>query len=683
MKFLAAVLLFIFPVCADYTTYIGDTYGGGGPYPIADLRTTAMTTDKAGNTYLTGTRNWDTTKTSATPRLGAFVTKLDVKGNNVFTKVFGGSGYDVPAAIAVDPSGNVYVAGITSSADLLVTNALHPAPGNSFIVKFSADGNTVLYSTYWGDYYPGGYRSTTQLTAIATDSLGSLYITGTTGDADYPVTPGMPQDKAFSGYNYAAFVTKISAAGDKIVYSGTVTTGGAAPCSPCGILLSGATGVGVGIDAAGNAYVAGYASGLPAVIQGEAHPAGAFVMKIKADGSGLAYVNNFGFTNPSTNLTTMLNSIAVDAAGNAYLAGSTSDPYFPATPGAYQTTISGAVNAYGVLDPDAFAAKLSPDGSTILWATYVGGTGNDTANSVAADANGNVWIVGTTDSTQFPNANGWSSGNEFLVGINASGTSLTYAGRYPTGTVAQGVGLDSTAGFVHAAGNAGIVVGITPAKLPATLIYGLTNAAGGETTGRIAGGEVVSIYGPNIGPSSPVVGVPDSSGNYPTTLGGVNAISFGQNMQLLYVSSSQINAIIPFPSGVSTMQIVNGAATSAAFPLVSVQDFPEVFRNPDGSAVALNQDGTINSQSNRAALGSEVQIFVSGAFGGAINLYAAGAPGPVAQQLPIISLVGGQFGGVTRAGFRLPGVEPPVISWTFSVVTMYSYASDPFTLWVE
>jgi uncharacterized protein (TIGR03437 family) len=541
-------------------------------------------------------------------------------------------------------------------------------------VKFSADGNTVLYSTYWGDYSAGGYGYTTQINAIATDSLGNLYITGTTGDGDYPVTPGMPQDTPFANYNYAAFITKISAAGDKIIYSGTVE-GGPVPCSSCVVATSRASGVGVSVDASGNAYVAANSNGIPGTIQGVTYPGGAFVIKIKADGSGLAYVNNFGFANPKSSGLTTLTSIAVDPAGNAYLAGSTTDPLFPATAEAYQTTLSGGT--------DAFAAKLSPDGSTILWATYVGGTGNDAANFISADQNGNIWIVGTTNSTQFPNFNGWSTGNEFLVEVNASGAALPYAGRYPSGTVAQGIGLDATAGFVHAAGNAGIVVAITPARVPAMLIYGLTNAAGGETTGRIADGEVVSIYGAGIGPSNPVAGLPDSQGNYPTSLGGVSASSFGQSMQLLYVSASQINAIIPFPSGPSAIQIVNGAATSAAFPLLAVQDFPEVFRNPDGSAVALNQDGTVNSQLNRAALGSEVQIFLSGAFGGAINLYAAGAPGPVAAQLPIVSLVGGQFGGVTRAGFRLPGVAPLGTMWTFSVITMYSYASDPFTLYVQ
>jgi uncharacterized protein (TIGR03437 family) len=668
-----AILSIIFTAFADFTTYIGDTYAGGGPYPIADLRTAAMTTDKSGNTYLTGTRNWDTTKTSLSAQLAAFVTKIDPAGNKVFTKIFGGTGADQPTAIAVDPSGNIYVAGTTNSADLLVSNALQSTPGNSFIVKFSGDGNSVLYATYWGGYEPVlGY--TTEIDAIATDTSGNLYITGTTGDMNYPVTAGMPQDAPFAVYGYAAFITKISAAGDKMIYSGTVI-GGPPVCSQqvqCADIPFRTSGASIAVDAAGNAYVAANSNGVPAAIQGESHPGGAFVMKVRADGSGLAFVNNIGYTNAKSNGSTTLASIAVDGAGNTYLAGSTSDPLFPATNGAFQTTLAGGT--------DAFAAKLSSDGSTVLWATYLGGAGTDAANFIAADANGNAWVVGTTSSNQFPNANGWSAGNEFLAGFNSAGSTLTYSGRYPSGTVAQGIGLDATAGFVHAAGNAGVVVAITPSKPPALLIYGLTNAAGGETTGRVATYEMVSIYGPNIGPKTPVTASPDSSGEYPTVLGGVTVSALGANAQLLYVSSSQINAIVMGSQYPSTMQVVNGGVASAAFPLVQVQSSPEVFHNPDGSAIALNAHGTLNSQSNRAPLGSIVEIFVSGG-AGAINLYAGSAPGAVAQQISILPNPSGF--GVVPVKFRLPTVAPLGTMWVFTVVTLAQYASDPFTLWVQ
>src|SRR5262249_27496436 len=144
MKLLTSLPLLIIPtMAADFTTYIGDT----GIYKDADMTVVAMTADASGSTYLTGTLDWDVTKNHKTP-LGAFVTKVDVDGKRVFFRVFGGAGSYTPTAISVDPFGNVYVAGTTNSGDLLLTNALQSQPGNNFIVKFSADGKQVLYSTY-------------------------------------------------------------------------------------------------------------------------------------------------------------------------------------------------------------------------------------------------------------------------------------------------------------------------------------------------------------------------------------------------------------------------------------------------------------------------------------------------------------------------------------------------------
>lgn len=123
-----------------------------------------------------------------------------------------------------------------------------------------------------------------------------------------------------------------------------------------------------------------------------------------------------------------MSGIAVDAAGNAYLLGQTFDPNFPATAGSYQPVAH---------LQDGFIAKLNPAGSAMVWATYFYGASPQSPYSIALDAAGDVWIAGTTEDTTFPNANGWSTGTEYLAELDAAGSNLIYSAEYPSGTVAQ------------------------------------------------------------------------------------------------------------------------------------------------------------------------------------------------------------------------------------------------------
>ena len=101
----------------------------------------------------------------------------------------------------------------------------------------------------------------------------------------------------------------------------------------------------------------------------------------------------------------------------------------------------------------------------MVWATYLGGAGNDVVNSIAVDAAGDAWVTGSTASPTFPNAQGWSQGSGFLAEFSPSGAALPFAARYPNGTVAQAVALDATT-FVHTAGVTGIVSEIASHNAP-------------------------------------------------------------------------------------------------------------------------------------------------------------------------------------------------------------------------
>jgi len=338
----------------------------------------------------------------------------------------------------------------------------------------------------------------------------------------------------------------------------------------------------------------------------------------------------------------------------------------------------------------------------MIWATYLGAGPADTAQSIALDPSNNVWIAGTTSSNAFPNANGWSTGGDFLAEMNAAGTALLYSGRYPNQTVATAIALDSVTGLVHAAGPTGIVSGIAPTQTPTMRAFGLVNMAGGELSGRMAWGEMVSIFGPHIGP---VVAVAATaiSGALPTTLGGVKVSFSGQgtgpaNASLLYVSDSQINAILPALNSPVAMQITNAGTTSPAFPVVPERALPQIFLNASGSVAALNQDGTVNSPSNRAVPGTGVTIWASGTgylpvTAGEITTSANNSCntqckisvsgfGSISPQQATVLYAGASPGfasGFTEIVFIIP---PGIYSYFSLSLSVNGIASNPVTLYL-
>jgi uncharacterized protein (TIGR03437 family) len=134
------------------------------------------------------------------------------------------------------------------------------------------------------------------------------------------------------------------------------------------------------------------------------------------------------------------------------------------------------------------------------------------------------------------------------------------------------------------------------------------NAAGGNVTARISPAEVIAIFGQGIGPAIPVTASP-TNGFYPTALGGVQVTINGVNMPLLYVSSAQINAVVPMgvpPNAAAAVRVINETSVSPAYPVWIVPFAPQAF------PPVLNQDGTVNTPTNPAKSGSTVSIFATG-----------------------------------------------------------------------
>ena len=303
-----------------------------------------------------------------------FVAKLTPAGNALaFSTYIGGTAADGSNAVAADGYGNIYVAGETASANFPVVNAVQSffaGVQDAFIAKFSSSGS-LLYSTFLGG---GGLD---RATGIAVDASASAYITGSTSSADFPLTSAF-QSKSGGGQD--AFAAKI-APGGALVYSTYIGGNGSD------------TAAAIAVDGSGCAYITGTTTSInfPTVNPLQStldRLQNAFALKLNSSGSALVYSTYLGGQGMDIG-----NAVAIDASGSAVLAGYTSSPDFPIVNGV-QPVFGGGY--------DAFAAKLAPGGSSLLWSTFIGGTDSDAAYAVAVDTSGNTYVSGETQSLDFP-----------------------------------------------------------------------------------------------------------------------------------------------------------------------------------------------------------------------------------------------------------------------------------------
>jgi hypothetical protein len=384
-----------------YCTYIGGK---------ADDRAYGIAIDAAGAAYITGSTTSSNfpLRNALQSRLGgaknAFVLKLNAAGNTlVFSTYLGGSGSDVANGIAVDSSGSAYVVGDTTSLNFPATAMQKGNRGSqdAFMVKLTADGLHIVYSTYLGG--TGDEHGA----AIALDASGDAYVTGSTWSGDFPVANAM-QSRLGGGQD--AFVVKLSADGNSLLF-GTFLggTGGALGYPEAG--------QGIAVDSQGNAYVAGVTSSgdFPLAHALQASRLGwtdAFVTKLSSAGA-LVYSTYVGGNGMDT-----ANAIAVDAGGYAYIAGQTLSSDLPVV-NATQATRAG--------DYDAFWGRLSPTGDSVLALSYLGGNGSDTATAAALDGTGSLYVAGWTLSTNFPIVNGYQSTNAGNYGAFVTKIAVTAA----------------------------------------------------------------------------------------------------------------------------------------------------------------------------------------------------------------------------------------------------------------
>ena len=367
----------------DFSTFLGGT--GDDSIESISYAFGSTTVDSKGNIILVG-------RTASTdfPLRDAYqdhlngdsdgtISKFHPNGSLIFSTYFGGSAQEVPTDVAVDSDDNIIIAGVTGSPDFPLMNPLQSnftggseGSADCFITKFSEDGQSLLFSTYFG-----GTGSDWCYT-MNVDSSDRIAISGTTESVNFPLLNA--HQSTHSGA-LDIFVSLLEADGQSLLFSTYLGTPGIDH------------GRRVVFDSQGDLLLAGMAANGDLATEGvyqEEHAGGgsdAFLAKFKTNGT-LVYLTFLGGA-----VEEWANDLAVDSQGNAIVTGFTTSVDFP-TKNAYQDERAGSF--------EEFIAKLTPDGKDIVFSTYLGGSSADYGNAVATDSQDRIIVTGQTTSADFP-----------------------------------------------------------------------------------------------------------------------------------------------------------------------------------------------------------------------------------------------------------------------------------------
>jgi hypothetical protein len=438
---------------------------------------------------------------------------------------FGGNSGDTAWAVAVDTNGFIYVAGQTFSSR--ITNNVPLArpgayqtnfhggtfTGDAFVAKFDNVAQNLIYFTYLGG------SADDLASSIAVDGQGNAYVTGFTDSPDFPITNaitghakiGGSYSQSFGFYPIDAFVAKLNSGGSNLMFSTYLGGSG----------MDG--GDGIALDSSGNIYVTGYtfSTNFPATnaityrLAGRTNTvldhlactntiyfnANAFIAKIGGPGgTNLIYSSYFGGNNFDAG-----ESIAVDSSNFVYVTGFTASTNFPNT-NSFRKYLNGSTNQTPAYD--AFVAKFDATGTNLLYSTFLGGTNNDVACSIAVDNQGAAYVTGWTTSTNFPNTNsapGLYNGlvnsqyaylvtNVFLTKIT-NGTGTNYAG-IACSTLFGGTNIDIGYGVAVAAGYVFVAGSTSSTNFPTSNLPGLLRATNSGGNDAFVAAFTISTFAP-------------------------------------------------------------------------------------------------------------------------------------------------------------------------------------------
>jgi hypothetical protein len=630
-----------------YSTYIGGNAIAGTQYNQGDYGK-SLTVDSSGNVYLTGyTYSQNFPVTSGAYQTGAhqeaglatgFVTKLNPAGTAlVYSTYLGGNVLDEPTAVTVDSSGNAYVAGLTFSSTFPVTSGVVQTVNysaaafgfNLFVTKLNPTGTGLVYSTDLGGSNSDGSTLNDLFITnpIVVDSSGNAYVAGFTTSTDFPVTSSAYQRTNKGGFS--ATLSKLNPTATALLYStylgGTGDTYGEA----------------LAVDSSGNAYLGGFtlATDFPvtsgafqttnkATVWSSMNPSNpsnsnGFVTKFNPTGSALVYSTYLGGTGGPWGGDEIY-GLALDSAGDAYVAGVVTSDDFPITSNAYQSTNKGATHCcdYTTYDTNAFLTEFNPTGTAELYSTYFGGSGQqnpdgagpvngDGADDIVLSSTGELFMVGYTGSSNFPTTTdafetvynsqqntGFVAAFNFGTAVTtaASNTTLTASGNpvVPgtsvtfTATVAPVTGTGTPTGTIVFSIDEATVASVTLASGKATYTTSTLSAGEHYVLASYSGSATYTASGDGfnevIQPKTPII--TPSTGTYTSeqtvtitspTVGGVLYYTLDGTTPTVFSTPYTVPLVLVTSKTVQAVAVATNDANSAvASSVITVIGSPSV-----------------------------------------------------------------------------------------------------------
>ena len=540
----------------------------------------------------------------------------------------------LPVAAAVDASGALWLA------------------GSHTLAKLTASGPPVL-SIELGGADPNGYTS---VLALAIDPSGNVYVAGTTSQSDFPVSPGAFQGFPSGSIPYAqeslyafGFVSKFSNPGTRLLSTlvrGVAVTSPVNSTSPAAFAVT--TPAAIAVDASGAVTIAGTTNtvdypvteGAPQpVCKCRAESGNIFLTRLSADFKSLIWSTFLGGTAPYTeSMSEWVSGLALEPDGGAVVAGTTWDPDFPVTPGAFEP----ALPAQAGIGPHDFVTRLNAAGTAWVFSTYLSGSDADFMTGIQADNKGNIWISGGTGSPDFPMLPGsLQLGSALVLELAADGSRLLLSESVPAAAGASvllvpaardvdSVYFDTSSPgniwinpdgtltitngsvFTAASGTStvsGWLLRLPEAAVAGVSLLGVADSAASQPGGTVAPGEFMSLYGTGLGPPAGAGAALDSTGRIASQLAGTEVLFDGRAVPLLWASATQINLLAPYEivgQAKTTIEVLTPAGPSQTLDLTVVPTQPNVI-------AIVNADGTVNGPNHSAAPGSILTMYVSGA----------------------------------------------------------------------